>query len=180
MKRTEELVKQTVTITGLQTTMKLVKIDENTINALKIEKGGEPPKVVNLGSSLLTTINEDADQQPYLIPIGERTESILENYDDRQITTQAAIQQLTRLMEEYLQAKQERERTGFDVNTFTLFWVLKQAGAKDADRLAPNLNLVFSEISELSRQRGRGASAEGRKCTNWCFPPSARAIWSLS
>jgi type I restriction enzyme R subunit len=57
MKKTEELVKQTVTATGLESAMKLVIIDENTVSALKIEKGGEPPKVITLGKSLLTAID---------------------------------------------------------------------------------------------------------------------------
>jgi hypothetical protein len=39
------------------------------------------------------------------------------------------MMRVTRLMEEYLEAKQERERTGFDINTFALFWVLKQSRA---------------------------------------------------
>jgi type I restriction enzyme R subunit len=145
MNKTEDLVKKTVASTGLDTVMKVVRIDENTVNALKMDKGGEPPKIINLGKSLLTAISEEANQQPYLIPIGERTEAILEGYDDRQITTQTALEQLARLMEEYLQAKRERERTGFDINTFTLFWVLKQSGARDADKLAPKVEAAFQK-----------------------------------
>jgi len=48
-------------------------------------------------------------------------------------------------MEEYLQAKRERERTGFNINTFTLFWVLKQSGARDADQLAPRVEAAFQK-----------------------------------
>lgn len=143
MKKTEELVKRTATGTGFEAAMKLVKIDENTVNALKTEKGGESPKVINLGKSLLTAIADEQEGQPYLVPIGERTEAILEGYDDRQITTQSAVQQLGQLMEEYLQAKRERERTGFDINTFTLFWVLKQSGAQKPDEIAPKVDATF-------------------------------------
>ncbi len=143
MRKTEDLVKRTATGTGFELAMKVVRIDENTVEALKTEKGGEPPKVINLGKSLLTAISEEANNQPYLIPIGERTEAILEGYDDRQITTQSALQQLAKLMEEYLQAKRERDRTGFDINTFTLFWVLKQSGVREADQVAPKVDAAF-------------------------------------
>jgi hypothetical protein len=143
MRKTEDLVKRTATGTGFELAMKVVRIDDNTVEALKTEKGGEPPKVINLGKSLLTAISEEANNQPYLIPIGERTEAILEGYDDRQITTQSALQQLAKLMEEYLQAKLERDRTGFDINTFTLFWVLKQSGAREADQVAPKVDAAF-------------------------------------
>jgi len=144
MKKTEDLVKRSAIGTGLDSVMKPVRIDENTLNALKTD-GGEPPKVINLGKSLMTTISEEGEQQPYLIPISERTEAILESYDDRQISTQSALEQLARLMEEYLQAKREREKTGFDINTFTLFWVLKQSGAREADQIAPRVDAAFRE-----------------------------------
>jgi type I restriction enzyme R subunit len=143
MKKTEELVKQSAVGTGLDTVMKPVRIDENTLKALKSSEGGEPPKVINLGKSLLATIKEEGEQQPFLIPISERTEAILEAYDDRQLSTQSALEQLARLMEEYLQAKREREETGFDINTFTLFWLLKQAGAADPGDLAPKVEAAF-------------------------------------
>jgi len=145
MRKTEELVKRTVISTGLESVMKPVRIDENTLNALKASESDEPPKVINLGKSLLGAISEEADQQPYLIPIGERTEAILDAFDDRQITTQSALEQLARLMEEYLQAKRERENTGFDINTFTLFCMLKQSGATDADQVAPRIETVFQK-----------------------------------
>jgi type I restriction enzyme R subunit len=143
MKKTEELVKRSAIGTGLDTVMKPVSIDENTLKALKSSDGGEPPKVINLGKSLLATIKEEGEQQPFLIPISERTEAILEAYDDRQLSTQSALEQLARLMEEYLQAKREREKTGFDINTFTLFWLLKQAGAADPSDLAPKVEAAF-------------------------------------
>ena len=143
MKKTEDLVKGMATATGLESLMKPVPIDENTLRALKSQDSGEPPKVINLGKSLLTTISEEEEQQPYLIPIGERTEAILEAYDDRQMGTQEALRQLGRLMEEYLQAKREQQETGFDVNTFTLFWVLKQSGAPRPQDLAPQLDAAF-------------------------------------
>jgi type I restriction enzyme R subunit len=143
MKKTEDLVKRSAIGTGLDTVMKPVRIDENTLNALKSSDGGEPPKVINLGKSLMATVKEEAEQQPFLIPLSERTEAILEAYDDRQLSTQSALEQLARLMEEYLQAKRERERTGFDINTFTLFWLLKQAGAADPGELAPKVEAAF-------------------------------------
>ncbi len=143
MKKTEDLVKRSAIGTGLDTVMKPVRIDENTLKALKSSGGGEPPKVINLGKSLLATIKEEGEQQPFLIPISERTEAILEAYDDRQLSTQSALEELARLMEEYLLAKREREKTGFDINTFTLFWLLKQAGAPDPGELTPKVEAAF-------------------------------------
>lgn len=145
MRKTEDLVKRSAVGSGLESVMKPVRIDENTLHALKAGDDSNPPKVINLGKSLMTAVSEEAEQQPYLIPIGERTETILEMFDDRQITTQSALEQLGKLMEEYLHAKREREKTGFDIDTFTLYWVLKQSGAKDAEQVAPSVEMAFSK-----------------------------------
>ncbi|TKS60603.1 MAG: hypothetical protein EWM72_01152 [Nitrospira sp.] len=50
------------------------------------------------------------------------------------------------MLREYLQAKQEREKTGFDLNTFTIYWVLKQAEVAESDKMAPSVNVAFERF----------------------------------
>ncbi|MGH2739259.1 MAG: type I restriction endonuclease subunit R [Actinomycetota bacterium] len=145
-KKTEWLVRERVASYDITTTMPLVRIDEKTLDALKKEDAPSAGKVFNLGKSLAQAAADAADRQPYLVPIGERAEAVLEAYDDRQIGTQAALQQLERLLTEFVQAQREREKTGFDLNTFTLCWVLKQAGAGEPERLAPSLSAAFGRF----------------------------------
>ena len=142
-RKTESLVRERIESQGLTTTLPLVTIDEKALDALK---KGEPPsstKVLNLGKSLIQAVGDDADRQPYLVPIGERAEAILESYDDRQITTLVALRQLEKLLAEFVQSRKEQEQTGFDINTFTIYWVLKQADSPEADAIAPRLDEVF-------------------------------------
>ena len=142
-RKTELLVRERVESGGLNTTMPLVRIDEKALDALK---KGEPPstsKVLNLGKSLLHAVEEEGGQQPYLLPIGDRAEAILEAYDDRQLNTQAALAELEKLLREFVEARRAREVSGFDVNTFTIFWILKQAGSSEADAIAPRLEEAF-------------------------------------
>ncbi|MEW6441321.1 MAG: HsdR family type I site-specific deoxyribonuclease [bacterium] len=146
MRKTESMVREAVSAYGLSSTMPLVKIDENTLKALQSSNAPDSCKVVNLGRSLLAAVAAEENQQPYLIPIGERTEAILETYDDRQITTQQALDKLRKLLDEYVQAKKEREKSGLDLNTFTIFWMLKQAGAKDPDQSAPVIHAAFERF----------------------------------
>ena len=123
MRKTEDLVKKTANGTSSESAMKVVRIDENTVEALKTEKGGEPPKVINLGKSLLTAISEEANNQPYLIPIGERTEAILE-WLRRPADHYSIGASATREVDGKVSPGEarERDRTGFDINTFTLFF----------------------------------------------------------
>lgn len=142
-RKTETLVRERVESGGFTTTMPLVRIDENALETLK---RGEPPstsKVLNLGKSLIQAVEEEGGQQPYLLPIGDRAGAILESYDDRQINTQAALNELKKLLQEFVEARRAREVSGFDVNTFTIFWVLKQAGSPEADTIAPRVDEAF-------------------------------------
>ncbi len=82
-KKTEFLVRERVESYGLTTTLPLVKINEETLAALKSKGSSDSAKILNLGKSLVRTVAEEGEQQPYLIPIGERAETILESYDDR-------------------------------------------------------------------------------------------------
>lgn len=145
MHKTEELVKKHVTSSGVAGGMKLIKIDDKTLKALKDSDTSDNGKVINLGKSLLQTVTEAAQQQPYLVPIGERTEAVLSMYDDRQVSTREALGKLEDLLKEYLQARKEHEKTGFDINTFTVYWVLKQSALKDPDKLAPTIEGIFGK-----------------------------------
>jgi type I restriction enzyme R subunit len=153
-RKTEALVRERVQSYGLTTTLPLVTIDEKTVEALKKDGPASSTKVLNLGKSLVQAVGGDADRQPYLVPIGERAEAILEAYDDRQISTQVALQQLEKLLGEFVQARKEQEQTGFDINTFTIYWVLKQAGSPEADRIAPRLNDAFGRFPNHAHNAG--------------------------
>jgi len=144
-RKTESLVREKVEAYGLETTMPVVKLDEKTLEALRKPAAGRGT-VINLGRAILKAIEDEGDQQPYLIPIGERAESVLEAYDDRQVTTQDALHQLEELLSEYFRAQKERESAGFDVNTFTIYWLLKQSGIAEAETLAPAIESAFQRF----------------------------------
>ena len=145
-KKTESLVRERVQSWGVTTTIPLVTIDEKTLEALKKTDASPSAKVLNLGKALAQAATAQAGQQPYLVPIGERAEAVLEAYDDRQLGTQEALREMEKLLSEFVQAGKERDKTGFDLNTFTLYWVLKQAGAPGPDRLAPLLDAAFGRF----------------------------------
>lgn len=145
-KKTESLIRERVESYGLTTTLPLVEINEKTLDALKGSKSSDASKVINLGKSLIQAIIDQEGQQPFLIPIGERAEAIQEAYDDRQINTQAALRQLEALLNEYLQARKAFETSGFDINTFSILWVLRQAGAREPEKAAPLIDAALKQF----------------------------------
>jgi type I restriction enzyme, R subunit len=151
-RKTESLIRERTQAEHLYTTMPLVRIDEGTLAALRRDGSSSNARVLSLGKSLVQAAGDEGEQQPYLLSIGERAEAVLEAYDDRQIGTQEALKQLERLLTEFVEARRERERAGLDLNTFTIYWVLKQAGASDPGGLAPSLNAAFERFPHHAHQ----------------------------
>lgn len=144
MNKTEEVVRRLVTAEGLDKILPLYKIDENTLEALKKEDGSASAKIVNLARSLATAVRRGEDEQPHLIPIGDRAEEILHLFEDRQISTAEALKELEKALNEYNAAQREIKERGFDMPTFSVYWVLNRAGVADAAKLAPSLSEAFS------------------------------------
>jgi type I restriction enzyme R subunit len=142
-KKTEQLVREKVTTYGLETTTPTVKIDETTLKALKDSKATTNIKVINLINSIIKTATYEGDESPYLKPIGERAEAIQEAFDNRQVTALDALRKVEALIKEVLEARRQQEETGFDINTFTIYWLLKQENVKWFEKLAPIVNNAF-------------------------------------
>jgi type I restriction enzyme R subunit len=142
-KKTEQLVREKAATFGLETTTPAVKIDETTLKALKDSKSSNNIKVINLINSIIKTVTDEGDESPYLKPIGERAEAIQEAFDDRQVTALEALKKIEALIKEVLEARRQQEETGFDINTFTIYWLLKQENVKWFDSLAPIVNNAF-------------------------------------
>jgi type I restriction enzyme R subunit len=105
-------------------------------------------KVVNLVKSLVQAAEEKSNQEPYLIPIGERAQAIMESFEDGQESSVEALRQLEKLAKERLDAEEEREQTGLDAETFTIYWELKREGIEGAKTLAKNVKAVFDRFPD--------------------------------
>ena len=145
-RKTEHLVREKVETWGLSTTMPVVKIDEKTLKAIKESTASDKTKVINLINSINTTVTDEGDDNPYLRTIGERAEQVQEAFDDRQLSTQGALKKIEELIAEILDARRQQKETGFDINTFTIFWILKKENISNAEKCAPAINSVFERF----------------------------------
>lgn len=142
-KKTGLLVREKTASFGLDTATPVVEINEKTLKALKDSKTSAGTKVVNLVNSIIRMAGDEADESPYLKPIGERAEAIQEAFDNRQMTAREALKKIDALVKEVLEARRQQEKTGFDINTLTIYWLLKQENMKWLENLAPLVNSVF-------------------------------------
>lgn len=149
MKKTAALVREHASLEGLQATLTPVTLDQDALAALKAKKGSAKAKVINLGRAMVSVIR-DAPTQPYLIEIRNRTQSILEDLDDRQTETAQALAQMEAIVREYQEIAKERERLNLDDSAFAFFQTLKQAGLEpvDAQDLAVVIDALFQKYPE--------------------------------
>jgi type I restriction enzyme R subunit len=164
MKKTEELVREHVEATGLDEVLPIYQINEETLQALRKEGGSDSAKVVNLARSLATAVKDQEDKQPHLIPIGERAARILSLFEDRQLDTVQALRELEKAIEEFNTARREMTERGFDIETFSVYWVLRRSGVDEqvGVAVAPGIQQSFARFSNFRQnaQERRELTAE--------------------
>lgn len=101
-------------------------------------------KVFNLLKVLEQQVRDRSKGAPYLVPIGERAEEIARAFEDRQLSTQQALDELTSLLSEAREADATREQSDFSVEGFSVFWLLKRIEVADAEPIARSLEAVFA------------------------------------
>src|SRR5665213_1871099 len=148
-KKTELLIRSEASYDGLDKLSKPVIIDEKMLAALRQSQSSDTNKVINLIKNIQTTINEKGTVAPYLVSIGERADTIREQFDERPLTTEEARKQLELLADETITAQQAQKDSGLDNLTFTLFWELKRHSYKDPKLLAIALAGPFKRFSNF-------------------------------
>jgi type I restriction enzyme, R subunit len=145
-KKTELLIREEAETYGVKQPSKVVEIDEKTLAAIKASDSSDNNKVVNLVKSLVQAAAEKANEEPYLISIGERAQAIMEAFEGSQESSVEALRQLEKLAKERIEAEQERRQTGLDADSFTIYWELKREGVEDSKVLAKNIKAVFDRF----------------------------------
>ena len=123
--KTAALVQQNAVAHGLDRLTKTVEFDEAALAALRVRRGSDEEKVINLVRSLQ---QDEAKTEPHLISIAERAASVMEALDERQASTQQALEQLDALMAERLAAEKARAASGLAAGPFGVYWELQREG----------------------------------------------------
>ena len=145
-RKTEQLVREKAESYGLDSTLSVVKIDENSLRAIKESTGSDKARVINLVNSVRKTVLEDGDRDPYLRAIGDRAEAIMEAYDERQESTETALAKIEALIHEIVEAQKQQQAMGFDQTTFSFYWTLKQENITQPERTAVVIGSLFERF----------------------------------
>jgi type I restriction enzyme, R subunit len=85
----------------------------------------------------------NGSSNPILRLIGERAEALRQDYEDRQITTQEALERFVGLAEDLLNADKERLRLGLDENSFAIYSRIKPETKNLEPNQAKEINALF-------------------------------------
>jgi len=160
-KKTSELVQKHVGSSYIQTVSKFLEINEGTVEFISEKKGGEGTKVINLVKSIEKTAEENSDD-PFLIAMAERARAVQENYEDRQTSTQEALDALLAEIEQNEKRKKEQAQKGFDGLNFFVYRTLLDESVTDAEEVSgqvkaalaghPNWQTSEAELRELRKE----------------------------
>ena len=116
-KKTNELVQKYVDTTNIEHVTEFVEINSETIDLIRKSKAGDGTKIINLVKSIEKKAEEESGD-PFLIAMSERAKAVLENFEDRQVETAEALEDLFKEIEENEKRKKEQASKGFDDLTY--------------------------------------------------------------
>lgn len=140
LSKTETLIREHVGTSGPSVPLPLYPINENIADVIRADNVSDQVKVINLHRSLAAHIEDNQETQPYLLSIGDEVEAIINRLQDRQISTQSALEQLQTQSEKVVETLVERAGSSLDNLAFSLRMVVRGHGIDQADRVAQQLS----------------------------------------
>jgi type I restriction enzyme, R subunit len=141
--KTEELIKKHSAIDAIGAIEKEVIIDADTLEQIKKDnKKGDDTRVINLVKSIEKYSTQDPED-PNLISLKKKAEDALNNYEDKQETTQEMLRELENMIEQRLAEEKEQAEKQFDDITYFVFKHLREQRFKDPDNIAGAIRSAF-------------------------------------
>src|SRR6267143_3222273 len=145
-RKTNELVQKHVASSPIAAVYEFVPINAETIELIKEKHSGDDTKVINLIKSIEKTAEEESGD-PFLIAMAERAKQVQESYEDRQTSTQKALDELFAEIKRNEQRKKEQAGKGYNSLRYFVFTSLLEAGVKEAEGVSGKVAKAFVEHS---------------------------------
>ena len=130
----------------------IYKLDAGLIEVLGDTDKPDTVKVFNLLKVLDQNVHQREKEAPYLRPIGERAEEIARLFNERQIDTQDALEELWKLHQEMDEADARRHETDLTIDGFSTYWLLNRIDVPDSETIANQRRSPFHRIPPLADQ----------------------------
>ncbi len=143
-KKTNALVQQHIGTSYIQPVSEFMGINEDTLEWITSKRDGEGTKVINLVKSIVKSAEENSED-PFLIAMAERAKAVQESYEERQKSSQEALDELLAGIKKDKQRKKEQADKGFDGLSFFVYRSLLDAGVNNAEAVSTQIKTAFAE-----------------------------------
>lgn len=141
-RKTNELIQSRVAGTYPVQGNDFFEVNEKSIEYIKNKGKNDNTKVINLIKSI-EKIAEEKSDDPFLIGLVERAEAVKEQYENRQISTQEALDEIRKIYEDDVKRKREQAEKGFDGLTFFIYRTLIDKGLKNSEETTKQIKEEF-------------------------------------
>jgi type I restriction enzyme R subunit len=143
LRKTARLVQDHTESGRIEDPTKFHQLNGQALEALAEAQQPETVKVFNLLKALANLVNQRGGDEPYLISIGERAEQIAQAFEQRQMTTQQALDALQGLVRDVGEGEKQRDETGLSPEGFAIYYVLKKDGVEQPMVVAEKVEKAF-------------------------------------
>lgn len=157
LRKTARLVQEHSKSGKIEHPDKIHVLDSDSLASLAGESRPEVVKVFNLLKAIQTLVDKEALLNPYLISIGERAEAIAKAFEERQIETRKALEELEKLIAELKEAEKLKDKTKLSPDALAVYLYLKREGVKDPMQVAERAGSAFEKCKfwKVSERQGR-------------------------
>lgn len=143
-KKTNELVQGHIGATLNEDPTPYVAIDKRTLEAIAAKEEGKATKVINLVKAIEKSAEEQSDD-PFLVAMAERARAVQEAFEDRQSTTEKALEDLLAEVTKNEQRKKAQAEKGLDGLSYFVLCKMTEDGIPNAEAVSAKIREAFSE-----------------------------------
>ena len=159
-KKTNDLVQGLVGATLNETPTPGVFIDRSTLETIATKVEGKATKVINLVKAIEKSADEQSDD-PFLVAMAERAKAVQEAFEERQTSTEKALEDLFAEIEKNNRRKQEQSEKGLDGLSYFVLCKLTEDGIPNAEKVSGKIREAFAK--HPGWKEGEGELRELRK-----------------
>jgi type I restriction enzyme R subunit len=141
-RKTNDLIQEKIGMAKLEESNELFEINEKTIEKIKATNKNDNTRIINLVKSIEQIAEKESDD-PFLIGLLERAEAVEDQYENRQVSTQEALDEIRKIYEDDVKRKKEQAEKGFDGLTFFIYRTLIDKGLLNSEETTQQIKEEF-------------------------------------
>ena len=146
-----ELVQEKTETGKIKPALEVYEINEDTLRKIEESKASDTEKIFNLIKSIIDTINDRINESPYLNSIAEKAEAVVEQFKRKQLSTQAALDELKKIIEEINASRKQEADKNMSPEVFTIYWFLDKENIENAEAYANQMKVVLEQFPHWHR-----------------------------